>query len=222
MKPGLDPRCTSYRHKRRRDAQDRGWVSAVLFAALEGFAEAPDLLAQLRAELIPQEGQRAAYGIPLSLGNAQHFADWYYVIRLTSEEAARWTEALAVIPAPCYDDNPVLKCCCQTHGRICNLTRSAQGLAKWLIVYQGYDVEGLRAAILEWLRFLVPNYYLAKALEERGLDPRDYGLESHEAYEACYQKRCEAPLDEGECGGMGLEVKLAKPPAVPPCCLPQG
>jgi len=76
-------------------------------------------------------------------------------------------------------------------------------------------------AVTEWLRFLVPNYYLAKALEEQGLDPQDFGLQPHEAYEACYKERCEVALDQGGCGGMGLEVKLSSP-AVPPCCLPQG
>lgn len=180
-----------------------------------------DVLAKLRAELIPEAGKKTAYGIPLALTNVQHFADWYYTIRLTPEEEALWEEALIAIPAPCCDENPVLRCCCQTHGRICNLTRSAQGLAKWLIVHRGYGVDELRRAVLEWLRFLVPNYYLAKALEEQGLDPREYGLEPPEAYEACYQGRCEVALDQGGCGGMGLEVKLS-PPAVPPCCLPSG
>ncbi|MGB9757964.1 MAG: hypothetical protein ACP5JD_06510 [Candidatus Bipolaricaulaceae bacterium] len=179
-------------------------------------------LEELRAELIPAVGQKTSYGIPLSLANAQHFADWYYAIRLTPEEEAIWAEALSTIPAPCCDDNPVLRCCCQGHGRICNLTRSAQGLAKWLIVYRGFTAEAVRAAVEEWLRFLVPNYYLARALEEQGLDPKEFGLEPHEAYEACYQGRCEVALDQGGCGGMGLEVKIANPPAVPPCCLPKG
>lgn len=192
------------------------------FSLLGLSAEAEkDLLAELRAALIPKAGERTAYGLVLSFGNAQHFADWYYAIRLTPEEEAIWREALLAIPAPCCDDYPVLRCCCQTHGRICNLTRSAQGLAKWLIVYRGYGLKEVREAVLQWLRFLVPNYYLARALEERGLDPRAYGLEPHEAYEACYRGRCEAPLDQGGCGGMGLEVKLAAP-TTPPCCPPQG
>ncbi len=179
------------------------------------------MLAKLRAELIPEAGKLTAYGIALSLANAQHFADWHYTIQLTLEQEAVWVEALAAIPAPCCDDNSVLKCCCQAHGRICNLTRSAQGLAKWLIVHRGYGVGEVQAAVLEWLRFLVPNYYLARALEEQGLDPRNFGLQSHEAYEAYYQKRCEEALDRGGCGGMDLAVKLAIPPSLPPCCLPQ-
>lgn len=121
------------------------------------------------------------------MANAQHFADWY-TIRLTPEEEAMFIAALSEIPAPCCDDNPVLHCCCQGHGRICNLTRSAQGLAKWLMVHRGYGQAEVRAAVEEWLRFLVPNYYLAKALEEMDLDPREFGLEPHEA---CYGGRCE-------------------------------
>ncbi|MBC7099442.1 hypothetical protein H5T52_10075 [Candidatus Bipolaricaulota bacterium] len=197
------------------------WLAGLYFFGfpLSGLGE-ESLLDQLRAELIPAEGAKTSYGIPLSLRNAQTFADWYYTIRLTPEEEELWQEALVAIPAPCCDDNPVLRCCCQTHGRICNLTRSAQGLAKWLIVYRGFGVEEIRSAVLEWLRFLVPNYYLAKALEEQGLDPRDFGLEPHEAYEACYQGRCEVALDQGGCGGMGLEVKLSALTAVPSCCVP--
>lgn len=189
-----------------------------LFA--EGFALGPELLEVLRAELIPVEGQRTVYGIPLSLGNAQTFADWHDAISLTPEEEATWYEALA-FPAPCCADYPVYHCCCQDYGLICNLVRSAQGLAKWLIVHRGFGAAEVRAAVAEWLRFLAPNYYLALALEERGLDPAAYGLEPSKAYQACYRGWCNVALDEGGCGGMGREVKLAKPPAVPPCCLPQ-
>jgi len=199
------------------------WVGlCLLLFGLIGFGQGSELLASLQEELIPKEGQKTAYGIPLSLSNAQHFADWYYAIRLTPEEEAIWTEALSAIPAPCCDDNPVIKCCCQAHGRICNLTRSAQGLGKWLVAYHKYTVAQVKAAVEEWLRFLVPNYYLARALEERGLDPREFGLEPHEAYEACYQRRCEVALDLGGCGGMGLNVILSKPAEVPPCCVPGG
>jgi len=196
-------------------------ISALgLFLFLGGFAAGPELVSELRAELIPQEGQRTAYGIPLSLGNAQTFADWHDAIVLTPEEEAVWYEALS-FPAPCCADYPVYHCCCQDHGLICNLVRSAQGLGKWLIVHRGYGAVELRAAVAEWLRFLAPNYYLALALEERGLEPAAFGMEPSEAYQACYRGWCNVPLDEGGCGGMGQEVKLAKPPAVPPCCLPQ-
>jgi len=34
-------------------------------------------------------------------------------------------------------------------------------------------------------------------------------LEASESYESCYENLCDAPLDQGGCGGMGLEVKVA-------------
>jgi hypothetical protein len=175
-----------------------------------------DLLAQLRAELIPQAGAETSYGLPLSWDNAQHFADWFYEIQLSPEQAARVEEALSPIPAPCCDDNSVFSCCCTRNGKICNLTRSARGLAHWLVSQRGFGVEEVRAAVEEWLRFLKPEYYLARELEARGLDPTQYGLLAHEAYESCYQGQCAAPLDAGGCGGMGLEVILEG--ETPDCC----
>jgi len=108
--------------------------------------EAQDPLASLRAELIPAAGAETAYGIPLSLENAQTFADWFYNIQLTPEERALFEEVLAETPAPCCDDNSVLKCCCRRTNRICNLTRSALGLAAWLVHVKGFGKEELVAA----------------------------------------------------------------------------
>lgn len=179
-------------------------------------------LDELRAKLIPQEGAKTSYGLPLSLDNVQAFADWYYSIQLSPEEQEVFREALSAIPAPCCDDNPVIKCCCQKTNRICNLTRSAMGLGAWLIHVKGFSAEETKAAVEEWLRFLKPQYYLALALEERGFDPRDYGLEEHEAYESCDQKLCETPLDAGGCGGMGLKVLLEEKEEAPACCRGDG
>lgn len=195
-------------------------VSLFSVISLHAFAQGrSDPLEALRAELIPQEGTKTSYGLPISWDNAQTFADWYYSIQLTPEERDVFAEALSAISAPCCDDNPVLKCCCQRPNRICNLTRSAMGLAAWLIHVKGYTAEETKASVEEWLRFLKPEYYLSLALEEQGLDPAEYGLEEHEAYEPCDQKLCEAPLDAGGCGGMGLKVLLEKEEAeLPPCC----
>lgn len=182
----------------------------------------PDPLETLRAELIPQEGDKTPYGLPLSWDNVQAFADWYYSIQLSPEEKEVFERVLSTMPAPCCDDNTVLQCCCRRTNRICNLTRSALGLAAWLIHVKGFSAKETQAAVEEWLRFLKPEYYLSKALEERGLDPAAYGLEDHEAYESCDQKRCEAPLDAGGCGGMGLKVLLEREEEVPACCRAEG
>ena len=165
--------------------------------------------------LIPQEGSPTSYGIPLAWENAQFFADWFYTVELTPEQATVVKQVLSEIPAPCCDDNSVYSCCCTKNGKICNLTRSARGLAHWLVAARGFEGEDLKAAVEEWLRFLKPEYYLARALEEQGLNPADYGLAAHETYESCYARQCEAPLDAGGCGGMGLVVLLSEPTAPP-------
>lgn len=79
-------------------------------------------LAEPKKRSFPKAGTKTSYEIPLSFGNAQYFADWYHSIHLASEEEAAWAEALSTTPAPCCDDNPVIKYCCQVDGRICNLT----------------------------------------------------------------------------------------------------
>ncbi len=162
-------------------------------------------LEALRAEVIPQEGQRTAYGIPLSLGNAQTFADWHDAVRLTpAEERILW-EALHPVPTPCCDDTRLTRCCCEEGGLICNLVRSARGLGAWLIRERGFGAEAVRAAVEEWLRFVHPGYYLAGELRRLGQNPAAYGLPSRGA---CYRGACEAGFREGGCGGMGWRVRL--------------
>ncbi len=201
----------------------KGVLLVVFFAvatpSLLGWSqtEPGSVLANLTTTLIPQSGSVTSYGIPLSLENAQYFADWLYAIPLSPQEKAVVKEELASIPAPCCDDNSVLACCCSKNGNICNLTRSAQGLAAFLVHKKGFSGDAISAAVLQWLHFLHPNYYLATALEIQGHNPEDFGLKASEAYESCYKKLCEAPLDRGGCGGMGLEVKVASTEARS-CC----
>ena len=192
---------------------------AVLVPSLLGWAqgEPSAILADLTATLIPQSGSVTSYGISLSVENAQVFADWFYQIQLSPQEKAVVEEELVSVPAPCCDDNSVLACCCSKNGNICNLTRSAQGLAAFLVHNKGFSGDTTKVAVIEWLHFLHPNYYLATGLEEQGRNPKDFGLEASESYESCYQDLCGGPIDQGGCGGMGLEVKVASVEAKS-CC----
>lgn len=155
--------------------------------------------------LIPQEGSPTSYGIPLAWENAQFFADWFYTVELTPEQATVVKQVLSEIPAPCCDDNSVYSCCCTKNGEICNLTRSARGLAHWLVTARGFEGEDLKAAVEEWLRFAHRDYYLAQALRERGISPGKYGLSTRGT---CYQGECELPMRRGGCGGMGSQVRI--------------
>lgn len=158
--------------------------------------------------VVPTAGEMTSYGIPLSLENAQIFADWYHEINLTAEEEGVVNEALEALPAICCDDHRLTRCCCELSGLLCNLVRSARGLAHFLVREKGFRAEEVRAAVEEWLKFLRPEYFLARAAEGHGEDPAEYGLSSSRDYQSCYLGRCNVPLTQGGCGGMGPEVKL--------------
>lgn len=149
---------------------------------------------EVAAEIIPQEGEPTAYGIPLSLDNTQRFIDYYDAIPLTPEQEDIKRKALQTLRAPCCDDNPMSTCCCP-----CNLAKSVWGLSSYLIVEKGYGVEEVRESALQWLRFIHDDYYVMRELENKGVDPGQYGL----SYKApCYEGYCERPFADGGCGGM--------------------
>ena len=198
----------------KREMLDRSWLVLVLVVGLvvgavllwrSGREPPSSSLAELRRRAIPGEGTATAYGIPLSLVNAQRFADWYYEFRLAPAEEAILVRALGSVPTPCCDDTRLVRCCCEEGGLICNLVRSARGLAAWLIREKRWDAAAVRSAVEEWLRFAHPDYYLARELEALGQDPEAYGLSRRGA---CYRGWCEATLSRGGCGGMGPQVRI--------------
>ncbi len=162
-------------------------------------------LAELEEEIVPAAGTQTPYGIPISWRNAPRFADWYDEIHLVPSAAETLRRALAPIVTPCCDDTQLVKCCCERTGQICNLVRSARGLAAWLIQREGFSAEATRAAVETWIKFAHRDYYLAVALKERGLPPSDYGLTTRGS---CYRDECQLPLRQGGCGGMGMEVRI--------------
>ncbi len=65
---------------------------------------------QVRAEIIPKEGEPTSYGIPLSVENTQQFIDFYNSITLTAEQEQVKQDALTALRAPCCDDNTMYDC----------------------------------------------------------------------------------------------------------------
>lgn len=59
----------------------------------------------------------------------------------------------ALLRAPCCDDNPLAKCCCERGGLICNVVRTARGLEVCL-VHKGYSAAEAAEAMEQWLRFV--------------------------------------------------------------------
>ena len=172
-----------------------------LFAVV-GVAEDADeeVLEEIRAEIIPVEGAETEYGIPLSLTSLPQFIEWWYTLVPIVETDARYFDALSVLVAPCCDDNPAFKCCCENdEGQACNIIRSGKGLASHLIHDLDYDAEQVEANVLEWLRFARSDYYLAAELANRDIDPALYGLTVEGS---CYRSMCDTPISQGGCGGM--------------------
>ena len=162
---------------------------------------------EIRATLIPIEGATTPYNIPLSLGSLPQFIGWWSTIVPTARTDARYADALNALVAPCCDDNPAFKCCCETEpGQACNLIRSAQGLAAHLVVDLGYDAEQVQSAVREWLTFARPDYYVAAELAARGLSPARFGLTTKGS---CYRGMCGTPISQGGCGGMNELVEPA-------------
>ena len=194
----------SYRlHKRLQIARSVGLTIVIIgLLGAAGFAQGADetVLDEIRAELIPVEGTETEYGIPLSLTSLPQFIEWWYSSVPLVEVDTRYFDGLSVLVAPCCDDNPAFKCCCENdEGQACNIIRSGKGLAAHLIHDLDYDAEQVEANVLEWFRFARSDYYLAAELADRGIDPGLYGLSVEGS---CFRGLCDTPISEGGCGGM--------------------
>lgn len=106
----------------------------------------------------------------------QEFIAYDLSIELTAEQAQIKREALEALPAPCCSDNSAEVCCCP-----CNLSRSAWGLAKHLIVERGADAEEVRARVSEWFEFINPDGFSG---------------------DVCYTGGCGRAFGDNGCGGM--------------------
>ena len=117
-------------------------IPAVLILPKIGSAPKKEIsLLELEKEIIPAVGTQTPYGIPLSWDNAAKFAEWYDEIDLSSSEAKTLHQALAPISTPCCADTQLVKCCCEKAWQICDLVRSARGLAGWLSQRQGFSAK---------------------------------------------------------------------------------
>lgn len=152
--------------------------------------------AEVRAEIIPKDGDATAYDVPLSLDNTQDFIDYYEASTLSRDQEKTMEKALLPLKAPCCDDNPMSTCCCD-----CNLAKSVWGLSSYLIAEKGYGADEVRDSTLQWLRFIHSDYYVGRELASRGVNPDQYDLPKGDA---CYTGRCELPFAESGCGGMGV------------------
>jgi len=158
----------------------------VLSFAIGGAAElsckdpaATELLRELYVQLIPFPGTQTPYGIPISLWNVKRFTSWYNSITLAPQEAAIFKQALAELPVPPCGHVSILSCCRggeRELEKVCELVRSALGLAKWLIHVKHFSPAEVRSAVDQWLHFVFSSYYLSEALAARGIDPTSCGL----------------------------------------------
>ncbi len=158
----------------------------VLCFAIGGAAElsckdpaATELLRELYVQLIPFPGTQTTYGIPISLWNVKRFISWYNSITLTPQETVLIQQALAELPVPPCGHASILTCCRgekRELEKVCELVRSALGLAKWLVHVKRFSAAEVRSAVDQWLHFVFSSYYLSEALAARGIDPSSCGL----------------------------------------------
>ncbi len=106
----------------------------------------------------------------------REFIGYNKSIELTPEQAEVKAQALSAFPAPCCSDNSAEVCCCP-----CNMAQSGWGLAKHLIVDEGYGVEEVRAEVQEWYEFINPDGFSG---------------------DVCYTAGCNRAFHENGCGGM--------------------
>ncbi|MCX6100516.1 MAG: hypothetical protein NTV92_03685 [Candidatus Bipolaricaulota bacterium] len=183
-------------------------VAAAALAVGLSLAAGPSGAAdEIRATLIPAVGTETQYGTALSLQSLPQFIGWWTTLVPAARSDARYADALNALVAPCCNDNPAFHCCCETQpGQACNLIRSAQGLAAHLVLDLDYSTEQVRGAVLQWLEFARPDYYVAAELATRGLLPATYGLTTQGS---CYRGLCGDPISQGGCGGMDELIEPA-------------
>ena len=174
-------------------------LSLVIVAVAASTQTKEEVLAEIRADIIPAEFSETSYGIPLSLTSLPEFVGWWYTLRPLVETDPRYFAALDPLVAPCCDDNQAYQCCCEKNGNACNIIRSAKGLASYLIHDLDFTAEQVSASVLQWLQFARPDYYMAAELRKQRKSPLFYGLTTQGS---CYRGMCETPISQGGCGGM--------------------
>jgi hypothetical protein len=109
----------------------------------------------------------------------KQFLAWSDSITLTPEQQKIKEEVLSSIPTTCCSKFPMLTCCCA-----CNMAKTIWGLSNHMLAHEGADAKRLRAAVLEWTRFIGPKGFTG---------------------DACFKGGCARPFADNGCGGMDSE-----------------
>ncbi len=147
-------------------------VTALLASALLIAAAIPSLSASSRA---PTSSPKAL-AFDGSRAETELFMRYNRTIKMTTEQEARWREALGEMRAPCCDSFSAATCCCE-----CNLARSIWGLAKFMVVMEDASASEVRSTVERWLSVANPN----------GFDGN-----------SCSSGRCGKSFRDSGCGGM--------------------
>jgi len=171
---------------------------------------ATQILQELYVQLIPFPGTSTSYGIPISLWNVGRFRSWNNTIALSPQEERVMRQALADLPVPPCGHASILECCRRPDReleKVCELVRSAVGLAKWLVHVKHFGAEEVRSAVDQWLHFVFSSYYLASALAARGIDPVACGLP---VVGTCVRGQYGSVGGPGGCEVVGMKEAKAK------------
>ncbi len=154
----------------RRPWNRRAPLAALVVALLAGGA------------LVSAGGSTAGHGFTGDRAETERFLIYNKSIELTPEQEKVRVEALEALPAPCCSQYSAATCCCP-----CNMALATWGLAKHLIVDEGYGVEQVRAAVAEW---------------HQAINPKGF------SGDVCSTGGCKRPFAQNGCGGM-RESELA-------------
>lgn len=115
---------------------------------------------------------------------AAEFIGYTHSLKLTPAQQTLRDEVLTKIDAPCCRKYTTAKCCCE-----CNLSKTIQGLASYMIVKKRATAPEVRTAALSWIHFVNPNGFSRDICDQPGA--------------------CERPFSHDGCGGMSENALVA-------------
>lgn len=125
------------------------------------------VVARVRDEIIPREGQATKYGVTFSDAGYDILIKWNGEVKV-DEHCADGFESLNLLLPCCNWDTPSRNeeknCACGHH-------QALEGLSKKLL-HDGWDSRAVQAEVTKWTGFLFPVETLSKEMERRAqLDP---------------------------------------------------
>ncbi|MBI5030321.1 MAG: hypothetical protein HZB51_07325 [Chloroflexi bacterium] len=142
-------------------------LPSVIPTASPELVRARAVLARVREEIIPREGQSTNYGVTFSDAGYETLIKWNEQIKVDAHCANGYESLNLLLPCcdwamPSRDEEK--NCACGHH-------QALEGLSKKLL-HDGWDSHATQSEVTKWTRFLFPVEALTQEMERRAqLDP---------------------------------------------------